>query len=140
MMPIIVGNPITVGGKLPAFVGWLRGSGTNSGSYTTKGTWEVIDSGRASVSSNQLSVSKAGSYTVYYQVRGGYNNSGSTITCYYRIYAGGTAQVTSSTGNAAAASSFTVTLSEGDTIYIQTYNSGTSSNTHNFTVLVMRES
>ena len=138
-MPII-GNPISLGGKLPAFVGWLRGHGTNSGSYTTKGTWAVIDSSRASVSSNVLAVSKAGSYTVYYQVRGGYNNNGSTITCYYRIYGGGSIQASGSTGNSAAESSFTATLSAGDTIYIQTYNSGSSSNTHSFTVLVMRES
>jgi len=81
---------------------------------------------------------QAGTYKIYYFGRGGYNNAGSAINMYYRIYAAGS-NVASATdvGNGGVRSSVTVTLSVGDTIYAQTRNSS-GNNTHDFGYVITK--
>ena len=133
-MPII-GNPLTIGGKGNGFVAWLYGTGSGT-TYTTRGSWTVYDDSAASVSGNVLTLTRAGTYTVYFGMRGGYNNSGTAIALYARIYHNTTTVFSSTTiDNTGVSSSVSITAAAGDTIYIQTRNSS-GSNTHNFTLLV----
>ena len=93
---------------------------------------ESVDDYRFSLSNGVFSCLRAGSYKILYFGRGGYSSVGSAISLRFRLYAAGS-QVASSTGvtNTGVASSVTVTLSVGDTVYAETSNSS-GNNTHDF--------
>ena len=138
----ILGDAISMGGSNPVIVGfaWHTSSGTSYvvvGSTSSTLSNAETDGNFFTQSGGTFTCTRAGTYTIIYFGRGGYNSNGNAISLYFQLYANGT-NVASSTGvaNTGTHGSVNVTLEVGQTIYAQTRNSS-GSNTHDFGYVIM---
>lgn len=141
----VLGNPLLFGGgnSTPFACGyaWHTMSGTTyrlvCGPNSAWLTAYAADNECFSFADGVFTCLKAGTYTVHYFGRGGYNSSGTSISMYYQVLHNSTV-VASATNvaNAGVCNSVTVTLAVGDTISAQTRNA--SGNTaHDFGYIIV---
>ena len=131
------------GGSGNSFAAMLWGAQNGGSTHTTYtdlvGLVSMVDASKFALSADKttLTCQAAGTYTLYYFGRGGYNTSGTAINLRYRIYQNSTI-IASATNvaNSGTHGSISVTCAAGDTIHVTTSNSSNSANQHDFGILL----
>ena len=139
----IYGNPITLGGGEDAKIFGVQIGFVNTNSIVIIPTvaTELSDENYFTLSNKVFTCTKAGSYKITISVKGCYNTSGTRIdaTAYAYVNGSSKANVTSS-GTGYYSTSYTTTLSVGDTVELRAKASASGTNREPIHIIISEQS